>query len=115
MKSGIDFRQGDIVLVPFPFTDLSATKKRPVLVISKTDYNRKSMDLICCGITSNLRNVSHSILIESRDLSVGTLPKPSRIKVDKIFTLEKSIMIRRFGRVKKNVVEKAKNELYKII
>ena len=46
MKFGIQFRQGDIILVPFPFTDLSTAKQRPALVISKNNYNSKTDDII---------------------------------------------------------------------
>jgi|SRR3990170_1654496 len=114
MKSGTPFEQGAIVLIPFPFTDLTTTKKRPVLVLSKTEYNMKSEDFICCGITSNPRNVQHSVAIRSRDLSAGRLPKPSRIRVDKVFTLEKSLTIRSLGKVKSAVFEKVRQEFYQL-
>lgn len=48
------YNQGDILLVPIPFSDLSSSKKRPVLVISNDDYNASSFDLIVVAITSNL-------------------------------------------------------------
>lgn len=48
------YRQGDIVLIPFPYSDLSATKQRPVLVLSNTNYNKMQSDLVVAAITSNL-------------------------------------------------------------
>jgi mRNA interferase MazF len=57
MKSMIHYKQWDIVLVPFPFTDLSTTKKRPGLIISPNEYN-KSNDIIIAFITSNLLSES---------------------------------------------------------
>ncbi|MGI0009415.1 MAG: type II toxin-antitoxin system PemK/MazF family toxin [Nitrosopumilaceae archaeon] len=114
MRSGINFEQGEIVFVPFPFTNLRSTKKRPVLVISKADYNKKSSDFVCCGITSNIKNDHYSVLIESKDLLSGFLPKSSRIKVNTIFTLEKSIVIRSFGKVEENIMKKVKEEFYKL-
>ena len=111
MRSGIIFEQGEIVFVPFPFTNLASSKKRPVLVLSKTNYNKQYSDFVCCGITSNIGNSSHSVLIQSKDLLVGTLPKPSRIKVNAIFTLEKSLVIQSFGKVQENIMEKVKKEL----
>lgn len=114
MKSGISFEQGEIVFVPFPFTNLRSIKKRPVLILSRTDYNKRSVDFISCGITSNLKDPDYSVLLESRDLSKGFLPKPSRIKVKTIFTLEKSIAIKSFGKVKESVMEKVKQEFYKL-
>lgn len=114
MRSGIRFEQGEIVFVPFPFTNLTSSKKRPVLILSKTDYNIKSSDFVCCGITSNIRSVDHSVLIQGKDLSTGFLPKPSRIKINTIFTLEKSVVIRSFGKVRENIMKKVKKEVYEL-
>lgn len=91
---------GDLILVPFPFTDLTSAKTRPALVLSRADYNRTSRDVIVCGVTSNLSNTANSVLIQSRDLSLGRLPAPSRIKVDKVATLQQTLVRRRVGRLK---------------
>ena len=48
------YKQGDILLIPFPFTDLSSTKQRPVLVLSNTKYNESNQDIVVAAITSNL-------------------------------------------------------------
>jgi len=48
------YKQGDVVLIPIPFTDLSSTKKRPVLILSSDDYNQNTNDLIVAAITSNI-------------------------------------------------------------
>ena len=45
-------KQGDILLIPIPFTDLSSNKRRPVIVISNNDYNRKTADIVVVGMTS---------------------------------------------------------------
>lgn len=51
--AGITYKQREIVLVPFPYSDLTNTKRRPVLIISNDDYNRKFHDVVICVITSN--------------------------------------------------------------
>ncbi len=84
MKSGIMFEQGDIVIVPFPFTDLSSVKQRPVLVLSKNEYNTKSEDIVTCGITSNLKNKEYSVILDNSHLEGGSIPTKSMIKVDKM-------------------------------
>ena len=107
--------QGDIVLIPFPFTDLSTTKQRPALVISKSEYNKKTEDIITCGITSNLQNSDYSILIDNGDLAGGTLPMRSRIKVDKIFTLKQSLVRKTVAKLKTASFATVKEELLKLI
>jgi len=108
------YEQGEIVLIPFPFTDLTTKKKRPVIVLSNKEYNERIEDFIVCGITSNIKDMLHSVLINSKDLVSGFLPKPSRIKVDKIFTLEQSLVIKKFAKVKPEIIRKVKQELFKL-
>ncbi|MBI4177460.1 MAG: type II toxin-antitoxin system PemK/MazF family toxin [Candidatus Aenigmarchaeota archaeon] len=110
----MNFEQGEILLIPFPFTDLTTAKKRPVLILSKTEINRKSVDFISCGITSNIQDAEHSILIDNDDLESGYLPKPSRIKINVIFTLEKSCAIKSLGKIKESALDKVKEGLVKL-
>ncbi len=109
------YNQGEIVLVPFPFTDLSDFRQRPVLVLSKSQDNKISDDLVTCGITSNLKNAKYSILIDNKDLEEGSIPKKSRIKVNKLFTLEKRIIRKSVGRINKSTFEKVKKEFSRLI
>jgi len=115
MTSGIVFEQGEILIVPFPFSDLSALKQRPILVLSKKSYNENVADIITCGITSNINNAKYSVLIRQRDLESGYLPTMSRIKVDKLFTLEQSIVKKRLAKVNKNILKKVKEEFLDLI
>lgn len=115
MMSGTPYEQGEIVLIPFPFTSLKTTKKRPVLIISSTDYNKKTDDFIVCGITSNLKDAKFSVIIDKKDLAKGFMPVKSRIKADKVFTLEQSLVIKRISKVKKDILIRVSKELMKII
>ncbi len=116
MRSGTGFEQGDILIVHFPFSDLSSIKQRPVLVLSNNGYNKKNRDLITCAVTSNLKGSEYySVLIDNEDLKEGKIPKKSRIKVDKIFTLEQSIIKKKVARVNKSVFEKVKREWGRLI
>ena len=114
MTSGINFEQGEMLLVPFPFTNLKTVKQRPVLILSKTEANRSSADFVCCGITSSVQNTDHSVLIDNKNLEYGYLPKPSRIKVSVIFTLEKSSVIKGIGKIKEETFNKVKDEILKL-
>jgi len=115
MKSGIMFEQGDILIVPFPFSDLSNVRYRPVLVLSNNSDNLFSEDIITCGITSNLKDTRHSVLVDNSSLEEGDIPAKSRIKIDKLFTLEKNIVKKKIGRINKETFEKVKKEFYGLI
>ncbi len=91
MTFGMNYDQGDIVLMPYPYPDLSSSKKRPALVISNSLFNPKQEDLITCLITTNLEQDSHSVIIDSKDLVIGSLPAKSKIKPYRIFTAEKKL------------------------
>lgn len=115
MKSGIVFNQGDILIVPFPFSDLTSVRQRPVLVLSKKEYHEKCGDIITCGITSNLKDSKYSVLIDNSDLIEGNIPVKSRIKIDKLFTLEQSIIIKKIGRVNKETFSKVRKNFVNLI
>ena len=91
--------QGDIVLIPIPFTDLSSNKRRPVIVISNDAHNRKTSDIVVVAMTSNLAALDYGFNITSSDLSNGTLNRPGKVRVDRIYTLSQSIVVKTFGQV----------------
>jgi len=103
------FKRGEIVLIPVPFSDLSSVKKRPVLVISNMSYNNQNHDMIVVAITSNMQQ--NGIVIETKDLLSGELPKKSIIRYDKIYTLEQSIVIKQLGIVSESVLKSVINNL----
>ena len=109
------YEQGEIVVVPFPFSDLSSIKRRPVLVLSKKTDNDLSDDIITCGITSNIKDSKYSVLIENKDLGRGQIPAKSRIKVDKLFTLNKRIVEKSVGKVNKKTFDGVKKEFFKLL
>lgn len=109
------YKQGEIVIVPFPFTDLSDKRQRPVLILSKEEDNKLFGDVVTCGITSNLRNIKYSVLIDNSNLKRGIIPKKSRIKVNKLFTLDKRTIIKSVARINMETFEKVKKELYSIV
>jgi len=86
--------------VPFPYSDLTASKRRPVLIISNDDYNRKFHDIVVCVNTSNQFKDSYSIELKNEDLEIGVLPESSVVKVHKLFTIHQSKIIKKFSLVK---------------
>ena len=115
MIFGTAFKQGEITIVPFPFTNLSSVKQRPVLILSNNNYNEENEDVITCGITSNLKDAPHSVLISKEELEKGWIPKTSRIKVDKIFTIHKLLVKKKIAKVSSSVLKEVKEELLKVL
>ena len=98
--SGIKYKQREIVLVPFPYSDLTNTKRRPVLIVSNDDYNGSFQDVVVCVITSNLHIDSYSFELKNSDLEIGNLPESSTVKTHKLFTIHQTKIIRKFSVVK---------------
>lgn len=99
MINGTTVKQKDIVLIPFPFSNMTQQKQRPVVVLSDSVYNSKNSDLICCTITSNLRDYAHSISISNNDLESGNLLYSSKVKPNKVFTLEQNKILKNLCRL----------------
>ena len=83
MPSTTVYRQGDIVLVSFPFTDLTTSKRRPALIISPDSFNAAGEDLVLAAITSNITDDSNAIQLSGADFAEGRLPKQSIVKTTK--------------------------------
>ena len=99
MPSMTGFEFGDVVLVPFPFTDQSAAKKRPAVVISSQAYHSGRPDLIIMAITSQIRPAQVVGEIIVTDWQGAGLLKPSAIK-PVIATIERGLIIKALGRLK---------------
>lgn len=91
------FEFGDVVLVPFPFTDQSSTKKRPAVVVSAAAYNAERPDVIVMAITSQVRPANR-FDVPIQDWQQAKLLKPSVVK-PVIATIEQSLVIRPLGRL----------------
>jgi mRNA interferase MazF len=101
--------------VAFPFSDLSARKFRPVLVISNDGYNRKYRDFVAIPLTSNQNTRDYTVPITNKEMASGQLHLPSAAKVDKIFSLEQSLVRRTFGQIKQMAFGDIKYQLLKLI
>jgi mRNA interferase MazF len=80
-------KQREIVLINFPFSDLTGAKVRPALVVSNNHYNQSNLDALVLAITSNLSPYKYKVFIENQDLENGNLPVKSAIRVDKPFSI----------------------------
>jgi mRNA interferase MazF len=90
------YRFGDVIVVPFPFTDQIATKKRPAVIVSSEAYQRERPDLILMAITSQVRPSPTVGEIAVVRWQAAGLLKPSVIK-PLLTTIEASLVIRHLG------------------
>jgi len=103
-----EFIKGDIVVIPFPFSNLSQVKKRPAFVVSKLLGD----DIILCQITSQKVKDKYSITLKKTDFIKGELSIDSNIRPNRIFTADKNIILYKVG----NIIEpKIKEVITKII
>jgi mRNA interferase MazF len=101
-------KQREIILIKFPFSDLTGTKIRPALVISNNGYNESSLDAFVLAITSNLSPNLYKIIIENKDLENGNLPVKSAIRVDKPFSVLQSKILKIQAKVKAEKMQEVK-------
>lgn len=99
--------RGDLLLLPFPFTDLSATKRRPVLALTAPDAYG---DFIALAVTSRPQ-IEHAIPITSSDMISGALPVASWIRTNRVVTLNISLVVKTVGRVSETTVSAAVAQL----
>ena len=113
-KNFSSFREGDIVVLELPFTDLIGRKLRPVLVLSCEELNRVSADLIVAKISSSSHLPDFEVKITSDDLEEGKLKKTSYIHCHSIFTVEKTLIFRKVGKLKPEKIIEVKNVVKRV-
>ena len=105
------FVDGDIVVIPFPFTDLFNTKRRPALVVK----NLNDGDLFLCQITSQLNKDNHAISLNISDFDSGSLRKPSNIRPNRIFTASNTIIQYKIGDLTSDKYDEVVDEIINIL
>ncbi|BAB72715.1 type II toxin-antitoxin system PemK/MazF family toxin [Anabaena sp. FACHB-709] len=108
-----NYKFGDVILVPFPFTDQTTTKKRPSVVVSSTDYQRQRSDLILIAVTSTTNPVTSFAEMTITEWKAAGLLKPSIIK-PVLTTIDKMLVIKKLGELQE-VDTQALHNLLQII
>ena len=98
MPNTTNYKFGDVVLVPFPFTDQTTTKKRPAVVVSSNQYSNDRPDLILMAITSQLSGYYRIGEVVVTDWKAAALLKASMTKPI-LATVQKSLIIRTLGQL----------------
>ena len=98
-KNSSIFEQGDIVIANIVYSQQFGFKRRPVLVISNTDYNQTSADLIVVSISSTQPKSKYDLKLGNNDLTEGELRTDSKIIVDFPTTIEKALILQKIGKI----------------
>ena len=107
--------QRDLLLVPFPFSDQKGKKVRPVIVISNDEFNNNSEDVLVVGVTSNISKNKYTINLTNKDLEEGKLFAICSIKVENILKMDKEMIIKKIGKIRKDKLEIIKKIILEII
>jgi mRNA interferase MazF len=104
------YKLGDVILVPFPFTDQSTIKQRPAIVISSDRHNQSKIDLIIIAVTSQVPKTLQFGETTIENWSEAGLLKPSIIK-PVITTIEKNLVIKKLGELQPLDLQSLTNNL----
>lgn len=105
------FIKGDILVIPFPFSDLSESKRRPTLVLTDLPGD----DIILCQITSKNSRDLDSIFLTEEDFETGSLNRPSYIRPNRIFTADKRIILYKIGHIRSSKFQEVREKLTEIL
>ena len=105
------FVKGGVVVIPFPFSDLSMAKRRPALILA----NLAGDDILLCQITSHCSNEKYKIPLKTTDFQSGTLPVDSYIRPERIFTADKNIILKTVGIISNEIINKTIDNIINIL
>jgi mRNA interferase MazF len=105
------FVKGDVVVIPFPFSDLSQSKRRPALVVASLEGD----DVILCQLTSKDVRDSYAVSIDDADFTSGKLKQPGNIRPNRLFTADMHIILYRVGSLKEAKLAQVIETLVEII
>ena len=105
------FIKGDIVVVPFPFSDLSNAKRRPALVVATMSGN----DVVLCQVTSQSLKDEWAVPFENSDIEGGFLNKLSHARPNRLFTCDSGIILYKIGSLSSLKMEQVTNKLVALL
>jgi len=107
----MNIKKFDIVLVDFPFSDLTKTKKRPALIINSLE----GQNAILCQITTKQRSIQKYEIFLNKESCSGDIRFDSFVYVDMIFTLHKSLIYKKIGEVNNLKIKEMISQKIKLI
>ncbi|MEK6818542.1 MAG: type II toxin-antitoxin system PemK/MazF family toxin [Nanoarchaeota archaeon] len=109
------FQQRELVLLPYPFSDQGGSKVRPAIIVSNDNFNKRCEDCVLVPLTTVIKDEPFSLILNQDSLESGKLLKQSRIRIDKIFTIKKNLIIMKIGKINDKTLEKIKFEISKVL
>jgi|SRR3989344_7145520 len=107
--------QRDILLVPFPFSDQSGKKVRPVVVLSNLEFNEHSEDFLVAGVTSNISREKYSLRLLPSDLEGWKLFTQCAVKAENLLKIDRDLVIKKIGTLNKQKFAEIVKTLDRII
>ena len=105
------FVKGDVVVVPFPFSDLTQAKRRPALIVSVLEGD----DLILSQVTSQFVKDNYAVSIEVKDFEEGGLKQKSNVRPNRLFTADSRIVLYRIGNLKTDKMNEIIEKIIEIV
>lgn len=105
------YERGDIVVIPFPFSDLSQSKRRPALIVAASGPE----DFILCQITSKAVRDGLEVEIADADFREGTLKQASNVRPNRLFTADRRIMLYKVGALNAAAMVRVTDRLVRLI
>jgi mRNA interferase MazF len=112
----VTYKQFDVVVVPFPFTDATASKKRPALIISDASTFNNSIKKSVMAMITTTSHYSWALDVPITDLASAGLKAASIVRM-KLFTIDDALVIKKIGKLAKKdelAVQKALQQLFRI-
>ena len=106
---------GDIALLPFPYADLTTTKRRPTLVLTPASYHQAHPDAVVAYMTSQPQRGPWTLRIDADDLASGRIPLDSWVRVDRLATVDRRLVRRVAGRVRPEALAHARGKLLRLL
>ncbi len=110
-RGRVGFARGDVVVIPFPFSDLSQAKRRPALVVARSGPE----DLILCQITSKAVRDGMEVAIEDADFGEGSLKQSSNVRPNRLFTADSKLILYKAGALNDKAMGRVTERLVAIV
>lgn len=110
----MEFQRGDVVLIPFPYTDFSAAKTRPAVVISSELYHLLRQELLLAYVSSQVSQANPAIDHVLIDWKIAGLLKPSFVR-PKIAACDPALVVHRVGRISPRDMQEVDRRLYRAL